>query len=275
MPFYILNNEAIAPGLRRIAHEQIGIVLDLPASDAAQVQKKVHAVRACCKKMRGLLRLARPVMGDMYKAEDRKFRMAGRELAESRDTEVVANTIALLGGPVEQNQAQDLAVPAAAIERSVDILKERDHAVAGWPLETDGFDDIAPGFAHIYQKCLDKWNAVRNDPGDEVFHSLRRFTKYHWYHVRILEQLNEEKISHRRDFLGDLQMTLGSAHDIVLLESVLNPRDDSDAQLLQRALTRKNELYADALKLCDLVFTQSTEGLVADYSRWWIESRGN
>lgn len=273
MPFYILKNEAITPGLRRIAHEQIGIVLGAVEDDDLPAARKVHSLRARCKKMRSLLRLARPVMGEAYKAEDLKFRAAAKHLAGYRDNEVLAKTIALLGGPAAPGQDPDLPVPREAIESSGRIMRECKAAVDGWPLNIEGFDDIAPGFARTYQRCLDAWHTIRHEPTDEDFHVLRRFAKYHWYQLRILERLNKQAIRMRRMQARDLQKLLGSAHDIVLLEDAFASLDTPDTQLLRRAIARKEALYAQALILGEEVFARTAEDLVADFSRWWAGRR--
>jgi hypothetical protein len=273
MTFYLHEHEEIAPGLRRIAHEQIGHVLGALVDDAVPVEEKVHALRTCCKKMRSLLRLARPVMGDTYKIQDRRFRSAARQLADHRDSEIVAKTIGLLGGSPGQALAPGLPVPATAIEASGNILRECGDAVDGWPLDIGGFEDIAPGFAWTYQKCLDAWDAVQSEPSDEAFHRLRRFTKYHWYQVRILERLNRKAIHEQRKSLRRLQLALGNAHDIALLQDAFESLDDPDTQLLQRGIARKNELYAQATVLCERLYAPSADDLVADFSHWWAEGR--
>ena len=262
MTFYLHEHEAIAPGLRRIANEQMGNVLNALADDAVPVEEKVHGLRTCCKKMRSLLRLARPVMGDFYKAQDKKFRKAAKQLAGHRDDEVVARTIALLDGEVERAEAPGLPVPPEVIERSGSILQECKAAVDDWPLDIGGFDDIAPGFAKTYRKCLDAWGAACREPGDEIFHRLRRFTKYHWYQVRILERLNRAALHERRESLRELQLALGDAHDIVLLEEALATQDDPDTELLQRAIARKERLYAEATALCEILYAPADDDLI-------------
>ncbi|MGD9020763.1 MAG: CHAD domain-containing protein [Lysobacterales bacterium] len=273
MTFYLHKNEPIAPGLRRIAHEQIGNVLGALAHDAVPAEEKVHGLRTCCKKMRSLLRLARPVLGDTYKAQDKKFRKAAKHLAGHRDDEVVAKTIASLDGQAEKTRAPGLPVPLEVIERSESILRECETTVDGWPLDAGGFDDIVVGFAWTYQKCLDAWDAVQSEPSDDAFHKLRRFTKYHWYQVRILERLNKDAIRERRKSLHRLQLVLGDAHDIVLLQESFAALDDPDTQLLQRAIARKEELYAEATGLCEVLYEPSADELVADFTRRWAGGR--
>ena len=175
--------------------------------------------------------------------------------------------------PAPTPRAHSLPVPAAVIEASGRILQECEAAVDRWPLDIDGFDDVAPGFARTYQKCLDAWGAVRREPSDVAFHRLRRFTKYHWYQVRILEQLDREAIHERRESLRKLQLALGDAHDIVLLEEAFASLDDPGAQLLQRAIARKEKLYGVATGLCNDLYTPSAGVLVADFSRWWAARR--
>ncbi len=272
MPFYILQHEPIAPGLRRIAHEQIGIALSRFADDAVPVQRQVHSLRARCKKMRGLLRLSRPSMGDAFDVEDQKFRAAAKQLAGYRDMDVFAKTIESLGGSIGEVNTQPTPISVAALRRSLEIMARCQVAVDDWPLDIRGFEDLAPGLSRTYQKCLDAWDATLREPSDANFHLLRKMTKYHWYQVRILERLNKWEIRKRRNKLRDLQLTLGSAHDLAVLQAILESQDDLQMQLLQRAITRKRELYADATRIGGEVYAKSADELLSDYSRWWTES---
>lgn len=273
MPFYLLKNESIEPGLRRIATEQIGIALRDLADPAVPRHRKVHSMRTRCKKMRGLLRLPQPLMGDTFRREDQRFRTAARQLAGNRDMEVVARAIASLGGPDEQAKVAPQPVSEEEIESSRQILSICQDAVETWPFDLNGFHDIAPGFARTYQKTLKSWERTLQEQSDENFHRLRRWAKYHWYHVRILERLNRKKLRKRRRRLRKLQLTLGDAHDFVLVQSFLRPDTEPDKQLLQLASTRKNELYSEAMQICQKLFAVPVSVLVADCSRYWADKR--
>ena len=273
MPFYLQKNEPIEPGLRRIACEQIGIALSDFANEAVPRHRKVHSMRTRCKKMRGLLRLPQPLMGDAFRREDQRFRTAARQLAGNRDMEVCARTIVSLGGSTKHMKVQLQPVSAEEIESSRQILLTCLDAVEAWPLKLRGFHDIAPGFARTYRKSLGAWERVLREQSDENFHRLRRWAKYHWYHVRILERLNKKKLRERRKRLRRLQLTLGDAHDLVLLHAFLRPDVEADIQLLRRAGARKEELYADAMKTCQKLFAVQVSDLVADCSRYWADNR--
>jgi CHAD domain-containing protein len=273
MPFHILKQEPVAQALRRIAHEQIGIALAKFADDSVPAEQQVHSLRARCKKMRGLLRLPRPLMGDAFEVEDQRFRAAGKLLGAHRETEVLAKTIASLGGSNAESIVHAEPIPEATVNRSLEIMAVCQDAVDSWPLDISGFDDLAPGFSRTYQRCRDIWDATQRVPSDTNFHSLRKITKYHWYHVRILERINKKEIRKRRKKLRDLQLTLGDAHDLAVLQTFLESSDNCDMELLQRAVARKRELYAHVMRLGHEVYETPVDELVDDYSRWWADSR--
>ncbi len=273
MPFHLLRTEDPNSGLRRIAQEQIDIAINGFSVESMPLDKQVHSLRARCKKMRGLIRLIRPMLGDdVYKEQDRMYRTAGKELAGARDTDVALKTMASLGGGRAEDSEQ-ASIPAEAIAHSLTILSACREAVGSWPLDVISFDDIAPGFARTYQKCLDAWSAVKLDPTDINYHRLRKNAKYHWYHVRILERINKKKIHKGRHRLRDLQLVLGDAHDLAMLQTYLEARDDRDLTLLERAIARKHELYEQGAMLAEEVFSKSADELATDYCRWWQESR--
>ena len=106
---------------------------------------------------RGLLRLPQPLMGDTFRKEDQRFRTAARQLAGNRDMEVVAKTLAALGGPAEQTKVVPQPISGEQMESSRQILSICRDAVETWPLDLRGFHDIAPGFARTYRKTLKAW----------------------------------------------------------------------------------------------------------------------
>ena len=77
----------------------------------------------------------------------------------------------------------------------------------------------------------------------------------------------------RRQALRQLQLMLGDAHDLALLQDYLEAQEEVDEALLQKAVTRKNELYAAGVATCRDVYATSVDELVADFSRWWDRRR--
>ncbi len=269
MPYYLLSPESIDPGLRRIAKEQIDIGLRDFADATLPEHRKVHSLRIRCKKVRGVLRLVQPIIGDAYLIEDERYRAAAKQLAGNRDDVICARLVAALGGTIAVEAFSPRPIRIEDQRKSLDMLESGRAAVDTWPVALEGYRDIAPGFARTYRKCIEAWEAVRVQPGDELFHRFRRWAKYHWYHIRILERLNKGALRPRRKVLRKLQKTLGDAHDYVLLESFLEQHGDMDNGMLPIAVARKNELYAEALGLGESVLNVSVDSLVADCSEYW------
>ncbi len=273
MPYYLQRHELIDPGLRRIATEQIDIGLRDFADAEVPDHRKVHSLRIRCKKVRGVLRLLEPLMGDAHLIEDERFRAAAKQLAGNRDEEICARLIAALGGSIDREAFSPQPIRIEDTERSVGILRSGRAAIDTWPAALAGFQDIAPGFEQTYRNCLEAWDGVRTRPSDELFHEFRRWAKYHWYHIRILERLNKRKLRPRRKVLRKLQRTLGDAHDYVLLGSYLAQRGYAANGIAEMAATLKNELYAKALRHGETVFDTPVETLVADCSGYWAAAQ--
>lgn len=273
MTFHVKKTEPLSDGLRRIAREQIRIVLGDFDDGELSIDKRVHSLRARCKKMRALLQLPGPLMGAAYDEADARFRDAGKRLSGYRDAHVMSETLALVGETPDSAELEEVSVPASVIENSVADMQEALADVDDWPLEVMGFCDIAPGFAKTYRKCRAAWDSVGSVPSDERFHKLRKWSKYHWYHVRILERVNKAVLRERRFALRDLAKILGGAHDLAVLEITLGQKARPDKKLIDAASKQKRERYATALKIGCSVFEPSTDMLVADLSKWWAAWR--
>lgn len=269
VPFYVLKSESIDEGLRRISREQVDIGLRDCADDSLPGHRKVHSMRIRCKKLRGLLRLLEPIMGAAFHAEDQRYKAAARELATAREQEIHAREIVSHGHALpdaQQSAAFDLQ---PALRRSRDILLICRDTIDSWPVHVQGFYDVAPGFASAYRKCLRAWETACKEPGDENMHRLRRWAKYHWYHIRVFERLHKSKLRKRRRKLRKLQLLLGDAHDLATLEAALERDGNADEKLRKKTARRKNTLYRKALNVGESVFTVSPGELVADLSMSW------
>lgn len=270
MTFHIRRREPAADGLRRIAREQIGIVLATLDDPAVPDTDKVHSLRARCKKMRALLRLAGPVMGDDFGRRDGEFRDAGRRLGELRDAYVQAKTLAELtpnGG--DEPPVDGFAADPALLADSRAAMEAAYESVAEWPLPVESFYDLAPGYARTYAKARRAWARCRAAPTDEHFHKLRKWTKYHWYQTRILERINKPAMRQRRLRLQVLGEILGRAHDLAVLESALAGQGAGAGASRSRIDRDKRALYLRALKISRRLYPATPDDMAADAARWW------
>ncbi len=142
---------SVAEAVRRIALSQITralSALDGPAHDAPAT---VHDTRKTVKKLRGLIRLARPGFRD-YDVENAALRATGQSLAHLRDSDVMRQTLAdladgtaafpTLSAALDAHSAttRDPAATAAATTAARDSLAALAARVPDWHIRGKGFD---------------------------------------------------------------------------------------------------------------------------------------
>src|SRR4051794_8517044 len=92
---YRLRKKSLAREVRRVARQQLeGALKDLLAPSQQGRSTSVHEARKHIKKVRALIRLLRPAMGDaFYKRENAALRKAARKMSPIRDAQVRVQTI--------------------------------------------------------------------------------------------------------------------------------------------------------------------------------------
>jgi CHAD domain-containing protein len=122
--------------------------------EQADPAEAVHEARKDMKKLRSVLRLVRPVIGDsVYRQENRRFRDAGRILSDARDAKVRSTTLEQLSerfrdDPPPGGWFETIASIDGVAEVDVDevrihaaqMIEEGEHKIDEWPL---GRDDIS------------------------------------------------------------------------------------------------------------------------------------
>ena len=103
--------EGLRKAFRRVSAEEIAKVRAGLRGPEADRDKAIHEARQAFKRLRALVRLAKPPLGSDFAAENRRWRDAGRLLSGSRDTTVLLQSFdklhRRLGGKV----------PAQAVKR--------------------------------------------------------------------------------------------------------------------------------------------------------------
>ncbi|HVI56262.1 MAG TPA: CHAD domain-containing protein [Luteibacter sp.] len=84
---------------------------DRALADAANRHKGIHEARKAIRRLRSLLRLVAPVLGDTIDAIDSRLRRLARGLSALRDAHVVVNTAELAAGEVPTPPWDDLLPP--------------------------------------------------------------------------------------------------------------------------------------------------------------------
>jgi len=276
--------------LQRIARAQIDRAL--AELDEGDRHRAVHSVRKRGKKIRALLRLVRPAAPKLYRRENAAFRDMMRRVSDDRDVGVAVETYdALLRRFSEDGIAEELApVRAALAQRRHEVLGEgldaRLHAirmdllaacerVEDWELEDGGFDVLEDGFAKTYGRARARMGDAYADATSSAFHLWRKRTKYHRYHLRLLQDVWPPVLKAHRGQVHELTDLLGDDHDLAVLRQTLlaEPERFGDRRtvaalcgLLDR---RRAELQAAARTVGQRCFAEEPDRLVARLRIYW------
>ncbi len=276
MPFRLNKGRALDKDLKRIAREQIDIMLKRIDDESVPLDKKVHGARLRCKRLRALLRLLRPMPGKRFRTEDRRLRRAARRLCHLRDAHVLEQTLSRLTDDraLRREAAGKPDVQTArALQRARRDMRHARDSIKSWEIDDIRMYDICAGHGHTYERAVDAWHACLADPSDERFHRLRRWAKYLYYQTCILRPINPKQLGRQRKRLNVMEELIGDGHDLAVLEHALAAAGETDQALIERAAKEKEACYDEALALCESVFTKRPARYVADLAGWWADWR--
>lgn len=280
--------------MRRIAAEQLHLALSGFDDAGLDRHAAVHEARKGCKRLRGLLRLARAGLGDdVYRAENAALRDAARRLSDLRDAEALIETYdkldAHFGGRIDRRsiapvrraltaRRRRLADQDATFERRVAAfradLEGALRRVPSWGLANDEFAALAAGLKRSYKRGRKAMATAYASPSPERFHEWRKRVKYHRYHLELLQELWPRQLKARRSEVKTLGGMLGDDHDLAVLRAVLQSEsgsfgDESARMLLDLADRRRDELRAGMRPLGRRVFAEQPKALVSRYEAYW------
>ena len=235
----------VADDLRRIAREQVSSAIqDLDDPDDGVVEA-IHDCRKRCKKLRGLIRLVRPALGDHYSAANTTFRDAARHLGPLRDAQALHGTFAALCAAQREHLPDDglasvddelrrrsersqaaVTTGDPRVQAAKELLGIGEAMIEEWELDRGGFGALAGGLGRTYRRGRKAFERALRAPTGEAFHDYRKRVKYTWYHVRLLEPTAPSVLAPLGNRLHDLSDALGDEHDLGVLSSLLLDEPD-------------------------------------------------
>jgi CHAD domain-containing protein len=248
MSYRIRPDATIRKNVRRLVRRELDRALAaLDDPGALGLQETVHDVRKRCKKVRGVLRLARPGLGAEYGRANAEVRDAARELSPLRDAHATLATFDELIASTQGERAAGGALDDVreALVRRADEA-ERADASRALALAAEGLarvrdrvgrwspdDDLAillSGLSRNYGQGRRAYRASLADPSGEAFHEWRKRAKYGWYHVRLLQPVAPSALGPLAKRLKDLSDGLGDEHDLAVLRGMIlaSPADFGD-----------------------------------------------
>jgi CHAD domain-containing protein len=288
--------EPIQGEVRRIAERQFAQAIEgLRAVGDPESDEVVHTARRHIKKIRALLRLVRPALGDQYDSVNRRLRAVSRVLAPVADGQAIVETLARLAERHRGELPADTlaAVHARLVRREAaadeeaalnDVLgtaaallrAERD-AVSRWTLRETGFRAIAPGLERSAQDGRDAMARALSRFSSARYHAWRQRVKDQWLQVRLLQSRCGGALALHERHLEELDGCLGESHNCAILRDVLTSdaalaRDDA-ALCLRLVRHYERELRAKARELGEQVHAETPRRFVKRVRRLWYAAR--
>ncbi len=293
MAYRIARRETVADGLRRVVDEQI----QLATADLAAGQDRheaIHQARKRFKKIRGVLRLIRPALGELYATENAFYRDLGRDLARVRDAQAMVECLDALRAALP-----DRLGPALFDQTRAELVRQRDAAVAGvgdiegqvanlvaawsdararltsWPAMKNRFTTVREGLRQTYRAGRNAMDVTLDAPSGPHFHEWRKHAKYHWYHGRLLEGIFPELMKGHRAALRNLSGLLGDDHDLTVLQDVIGATPEAFGsgeevrRLLEVAGQHQRALRSRAHALGARVYAEKPGAFAERWAAYW------
>ncbi len=289
--YRLLGDETAAEGVRRVARGRIeSALIQLHRESRHDLASAVHEARKDVKKLRALLRLVRRELGrKRYRAENARYRDAGRLLASSRDAEVKLQTLTALRRHYgdELPSVVDLEIDLRAerqrlsgdgddpelrarLEQAASAIEQGRAAIDEWLLEAKGWKLLGPGIERSHRCGRARLAAVRAEPTDEAIHEWRKAVKDLWYHQRLLRDSWPPVLAAAADEAHELSDLLGDHHDLSVLAATVRGRaDDQRDRLLTLIGRRQDELLETALPLGARLYAEKPSRFAARLEAYW------
>lgn len=289
------SDEHPSAGLRRVALGRVEDALEqLGGRPGDDVAIRVHEARKDLKKARAVLRLVREELGpDLYRAENERFRDAGRRLSAARDAEVKLATLRSLRERYPQEfpprgakrleaalkserdeLSRALRAGGARLRSARAAIEASRQPIASLPLETDGWELVGPGIDRAYRRGRGLFEVAMTEPTAHNVHEWRKRAKDLWYHLRILECIWEPvlgELARQAHELGDL---LGDHHDLAVLMEDAESRDGLISIAMRQRLSvlverRQAELLARATAVGERLYAERPQAFRRRLRSYW------
>jgi len=294
--------EPLGHGLRRVASEEIDAAIVEATDPSLAHNAAIHQTRKRCKRIRALLSLYRGALRGRAR-ESTRFRDLGRTIAPLRDADSLLEAFAsLTADGVDDAAGNRLAPVGEALARRRDriaasganpvtlretVAEEMRRArprVETWSLRREGWPAIEAGVRREVRRARGALDALGFDaPGagtsgvdaaGERVHDLRKATKGHWYHTRLLRDVWPERFGARQTSLKTLADLLGEDHDLGLLLALTPELDDSlIAELSSAIASRQSALRSRARPMAEELYEQDTDSFASEVERRWRARR--
>jgi len=296
--------QPIPDEVRRVFFEEIdSAIKQLTIRKDKDRDESIHEARKSVKKLRGLLRLVTPLIGKgTYRKENQQLGGIGRKLSELRDARAMIEIFEAVVKEAETQEKLDtdlvqsirgrLEQHKSETEQNIDVEETLNAAVVAlqtvrghvndYQLTERGFESLERGLKNVYRRGRRAMKQTAKTSTADDFHNWRKRVKDHWYHVRLLGDLDIPFVHTREDELKRLETWLGDDHNLVVLRETID-RDHANFGHPKQvrkflAITKQHgqELREKALELGGYLYGVKPKQLLRDLSEareiWPAES---
>jgi len=289
------TNEPLGAGILRVAENLIDSITGSGEHPKRNEGEYVHNVRTTIKRLRALLRLIRPVVGEtFFNRENARLRKAGRRLAVARDAEVARETLKTLPVSGDPEKKQAVAAALAGLESKdgarTDIgdalneirkdLEQTKRNLQQLQLVKGEWEVVETGLQDVYRQSRKRMDRALQDGGDEAFHKWRIRVKNLLYELELLEPVWPKRMDKMTSRLSKLQDKIGCDHDIAVLKGLLRktPQRFGGTEAVERLIRcldgKSRKLRQAAEPLSEKIFAEKPRRFVRKLGRRWSSRRG-
>ncbi|WP_417392316.1 CHAD domain-containing protein [Gimesia sp.] len=294
MGYQFKLQESLASGVRRIAGEQLSQAIQVLQDPEQNRHYAIHEVRKRFKKLRGLVRLVRSGLGDEYTAINVWYRDVGRRLSRIRDAESLLESLQALQERFPDSAYTELFAEfekrfherkQKVVEEWTDLdqeleqlsaeLQQAKQRVENWKIKGAATKILKADLRRTYERGTVALAQLHQSPNDELFHECRKRSKYHLYHIRLLNNVWPAILSAREAELDELNDYLGDDHDLAVMTQVITGKPEAFGtsadveQLLTLIRQQRNELQTAGLKLADRIFAEKSKAFAHRIKNYW------
>jgi hypothetical protein len=228
MSFVLAPHETPGAGLTRVIQEQVA-KLSVECVDAMQdASAFAHKARVRCKRVRAVLRLARPMIGTKaFQKENRWWRDQARLLSELRDAGARLEALetlrpflaARIGTAMTRKLGERFEVERQTVEageaigKFIDAMNKRGDTLIP-ELPASGAEDMMEGLGQTYRAARIAMKHALKDEEPELLHEWRKQAKNHALQARLMRLHFPDVLDQRVAAVRDLAGLLGEVQDI-------------------------------------------------------------
>jgi len=280
--FTLKPGESLGPGLLRVIDALVQSVGDRGAAPTPGQGEAVHAIRITIKRLRAILRLVRPGIGEtIFEQENARLRKAAHRLSLARVRQVARRTLLALSLSNKHEQEAAATVLAGleaatdpetsveqAIRRVASNLQQTRRNLHRLRIAETDWNIVEAGLRAVYRQGRRLMMIAFADGADEAFHKWRIRVKNLYYELQLLEPVCKKRTERIPSLLKELQEKIGEDHDLVVLKSQLRKAPETfggpdGAEYLAQVIDDKSSQLRRASKLLGKRFLRQAQAVCA------------